>query len=107
MYHLIIYCPIDHTDAVRTAAADAGAGKIGNYDSCSFSTKGTGRFRGQEGSNPAIGKEGALQQVQEERIEMIAPEELIKDILRAIVDAHPYEEPAIHVLPMLDYKDLL
>ncbi len=86
--------------------ADAGAGKIGNYDSCSFSSRGTGRFRGNEASSPTIGEPGVLKEVEEERIEAVATEENLKGILTAIKEAHPYEEPAIHVLPMLDYHDL-
>ena len=107
MYHLIIYTPAESADAIRTAAAAAGAGKIGLYDSCSFSSKGTGRFRPTKGSDPAIGSVGKLESVEEERIEYLATEENIKDVLQAIVKAHPYEEPALHVLPMNDYKSFL
>jgi hypothetical protein len=106
-YHLIIYCPVEAADRVRRALADAGAGEIGNYDSCSFSSRGTGRFRGNETSKPTVGTPGKLEQVKEERIEVVAPKEKLQEILRAAVKAHPYEEPAIHVLPMLDYKDFL
>ena len=58
LYHVIILAPVDSADAVRKALADAGAGHIGNYDSCSFSSKVTGRFRPLEGSDPAIGSQG-------------------------------------------------
>lgn len=107
LYHLIIYCPLSDADAVRKAAAEAGAGKIGDYDSCSFSARGTGRFRPLKGADPAIGSVGVLEEVEEERIEMVAPAASIGKILKAIVAAHPYEEPAIHVLPMEDYRTLL
>lgn len=106
MYHLIIYCPENAADAVRKAAANAGAGKIGNYDSCSFSSKGIGRFRPLEGAHPAVGNVGSVEEVPEERIEMMAGEDVISAVIAAITKAHPYEEPAIHVLKMEDYKTL-
>lgn len=107
MYHLIIYVPVDYAQAVRQAAASAGAGSIGNYDSCSFSSTGTGRFRPLEGADPAIGSTGALEEVPEERIEVVAQEEDTKNILEAVCKAHPYEEPAIHVLPMRNYTEFM
>ena len=107
LYHLIIYCPEDAADAVRTAAASSGAGSIGNYESCSFSSKGTGRFRPLKGADPAIGSVGEIEEVAEERIEVVATDEVITNVLNAITKAHPYEEPAIHVLPMEEYKALL
>ena len=102
LYHIIIYCPENCADAIRSAAANAGAGKIGNYDSCSFSSKGIGRFRPLEGSDPAIGTIEEIEEVAEERIEVVASEETIKNIITAITKVHPYEEPAIHVLPMAE-----
>ena len=107
LYHLIIYVPIEAADNVRTALAEAGAGKIGNYDSCSFSVKGTGRFRPNENAKPKIGSRGVIEEVKEERIEVVVPTEKIRDVLKAVKDAHPYEEPAIHVLPMVDYHELI
>ncbi len=107
MYHIIIYCPVDAADKIRKAAADAGAGKIGLYDSCSFSSRGTGRFRPKKGAKPAIGSVGATEEVEEERIEFVVTEDTISAVLNAIKKVHPYEEPATHVLPMLNYKDLI
>lgn len=107
MYHIIVYCPVDQADAVRAAAAGAGAGRIGLYDSCSFSSRGTGRFRPLKGAKPAVGTVGTTEEVEEERIECVAPEEDIGKIVRAIVEAHPYEEPAMHVLKMENYKKFL
>lgn len=106
LYHVIIYCPENSADAVRQAAAKAGAGNIGNYDSCSFSSKGTGRFRPLEGATPAIGTVGEPEEVAEERIELMVSEEHLKPTVNAVTEAHPYEEPAIHILKMLDYKTL-
>lgn len=107
LYHLIVYVPEAAADAVRKVMADAGAGKIGKYDSCSFSAKGTGRFRALEGAKPAIGSKGKVESVSEERIEAVVKRDQLKLVLHEIKRVHPYEEPAIHVLPMLDYHDYL
>lgn len=106
-YHVIVYTPVKNAGEIRQAAAKAGAGKIGNYDSCSFSATGTGRFRPLEGANPAIGTTGTPEEVQEERIEFLVKKEDMKNVLQAITKVHPYEEPATHVLPLLDYKQWL
>ena len=100
LYHLIIYVPVTHADAVRKTIADAGAGKIGNYDSCSFSARGTGRFRPLKGASPYIGSEGVIEEMEEERIEVVVDENNLKDVLKAARKAHPYEEPAIHFWKM-------
>ena len=102
-YHLIVYVPLTHAQAVRAALASSGAGKIGTYDSCSFSSKGIGRFRPLKGAKPFVGKEGALEEVEEERIEVVVPDGIdLNAVLNAVRTGHPYEEPAIHVLPMID-----
>jgi hypothetical protein len=106
-YHLIVYTPIKSADAIRTALAGAGAGNIGHYDSCSFSMHGTGRFRPDEEADPVIGAACHLEEVKEERIEVVVPKAHLKEVLHAVTKVHPYEEPAIHVLPMLDYHTLL
>jgi hypothetical protein len=107
LFHLIVYVPVSQAQAVRTAMAQAGAGEIGNYDSCSFSCRGTGRFRPKAGASPAIGEAGKLEEVEEDRIETVVEKAKLSSVLRAIKDAHPYEEPAIHVLRMEEYKDFL
>lgn len=106
LYHVIVYCPEDAADAIRDVVAHAGAGKIGNYDSCSFSVKGTGRFRPLQGAHPAIGSIDNPEEVAEERIEFMVTKQHLKQTIENIIEAHPYEEPAIHVLQMLDYKTL-
>jgi hypothetical protein len=107
LYHLIVYSPLTDSNKVRSAIAKAGGGKIGNYDSCSFSVKGTGRFRPLKGADPAIGDIGIIEEVKEERIEIVVPSSLLSTVLQAVREVHPYEEPAIHVIPMLDYKQFL
>lgn len=98
---IVIYVPVTHAEKIRTALAHAGAGCIGLYDACSFSTKGIGRFRPLKGARPFTGKIGTIKTVHEERIETVCPGKTYKKVLKAIRAVHPYEEPAIDVLPLL------
>jgi hypothetical protein len=100
---IAVFTPISHADKIREVLNESGAGGMGTYDNCSFSTKGIGRFRGIEGSNPAIGEVGKIEQVEEERIEVICSFEKYKEVIAAVKKAHPYEEPAIDVYPLLRY----
>jgi hypothetical protein len=94
---LVVYIPLTHTNQVRDALGKAGAGKIGNYDFCSFSTPGTGRFRGNENSNPTIGEKGKLESVEEERVEVTVDKSILKDVIKEMKAVHPYEEVAYDV----------
>jgi len=91
---------------LRKALAEAGAGHIGNYDYCSFSVKGVGRFRGLKGSKPFIGQTGRVEEVEEERIETICPKKKLKKVLVAVKKIHPYEEPAVDIYPILNEGQL-
>ena len=93
--------PVSHADDIREVLNMFSAGKQGNYDCCSFSVKGIGRFRPLKGANPHIGKAGKIEEVEEERIQTIALEKDMKKIIEAIKKAHPYEEPAIDVWSLL------
>lgn len=97
---LVIFVPLSHTDVIRKALGESGAGKIGNYDFCSFSSKGIGRYRGNENSNPAIGKSGQYESVEEERIEVVVPRVILKDVIKNIRAVHPYEEIAFDIYPI-------
>ena len=97
---LVIYVPETHANNIRAVLAEAGAGKIGKYDACSFSVKGVGRFRALDGANPTIGTVGQLKAVDEERIETVCYERDAERILTAVRNAHPYEEPAIDIYPL-------
>lgn len=99
---IVVFVPATHSDVVRKALAEAGAGKLGDYDSCSFTMKGTGRFRPLKGANPAIGEVGKLEEVEEERIEVICKQELMEKVEAAVRKVHPYEEPAINIYPLLN-----
>ncbi|WP_035982161.1 NIF3 1 [Bradyrhizobium sp. STM 3843] len=100
VYKIVVYVPEAQGDAVRAAMGAAGAGWIGNYDYCSFTVKGIGRFRPLAGANPTIGAVGRLEAVEEERIETVCAKDRLRDALQAIRTAHPYEEPAIDVYPI-------
>lgn len=91
---LVVFVPLTHADAIRQALGEAGAGKIGNYQFCSFSSRGMGRFIPVEGAKPAIGQIGALESVEEERIEVVVPRSILLDVITAMKKAHPYDEVA-------------
>ncbi len=95
-----MYVPESHSEALREAIGNAGAGVIGNYTHCTFTIKGTGRFKPVEGANPTIGEVGKLEEVQEERIETVCTGDKLQAILKAVKDVHPYEEPATDVYPI-------
>ncbi|WP_053367165.1 Nif3-like dinuclear metal center hexameric protein [Bacillus sp. FJAT-27245] len=97
---VVVFVPNEHAGQVREAMGNAGAGAIGNYSHCSFSTEGTGRFLPGEGTNPFIGSEGKIEAVGEARIETIVPERFVKKVVSAMIKAHPYEEPAYDVYPV-------
>jgi len=102
-YTLIVNVPVKEADVVRNAIGDAGGGKVGNYSHCSFSVRGTGRFKGNEKSNPTIGHPGVFERVEEERIE-ISPisEEVIRDVIAAMKRVHPYEEVVYQVIELAE-----
>jgi len=95
---LITYVPTENLAALKNALYEAGAGKIGNYDSCGFSTEGKGNFRPIEGANPFIGEKGKLESVAESRVEVVMPQHLEGEILKALFNNHPYEEVAYSVI---------
>ena len=97
---IVVFVPKSHADAVRQAMGDAGAGKIGNYTGCSFSSKGIGRFKPEEGAHPAIGEVGKFEAVEEERIEMVCDRDAVANVVSAIKNVHPYEEVALDVYPL-------
>jgi hypothetical protein len=98
---LVIFVPPEALDAVRDAVFAAGAGRIGEYERCSWYTDGTGTFLGGEGSDPAIGERGREERVPELRLETVFPEERHEEVINALHSAHPYEEPAFDVYPLL------
>jgi hypothetical protein len=100
----VVFVPVTHTETVLQAMAGAGAGRIGDYDSCSFTLRGTGRFRPLEGAVPFIGEKGKVESVEEDRVEVVVPLERMRDVLRATREAHPYEEMAHDIYPLLNHE---
>jgi hypothetical protein len=94
--------PAEALDATREAVFEAGAGRIGEYERCSWYTAGTGTFLGGDETDPALGEPGREEHVPELRVETVVPEELVEDVVAALTTAHPYEEPAYDVYPLLD-----
>jgi len=99
---LVWFVPADALEATREAVFEAGGGRIGEYTRCSWYTAGTGTFVGGEGTVPAVGKSGQEEHVPEVRVETVVPEGRIRDAIVALTLAHPYEEPAYDVYPLLD-----
>src|SRR3989344_539613 len=103
---IVVFVPLTHTDKVREAIGKAGGGIIGNYDYCTFSSKGVGRFKPNSKANPHIGKANKLEEVEEERIEFICLKSKAKDIINEIKKVHPYEEVAFDIYPLLNENEL-
>lgn len=99
---VVTFVPPSHAESMRAALAAAGAGAIGDYDSCTFSTPGEGRFRPLDGAAPVIGSVGELEVVPETRVESVLPRSRRAAVVRALLAAHPYEEPAFDVLELGD-----
>jgi hypothetical protein len=99
---LVVFVPPEALDAVRDAVFAAGAGRIGEYERCSWYAEGTGTFLGGEESNPTLGERGREERVPELRLETVYPADLEADIVRALRAAHPYEEPAFDLYALAD-----
>ena len=98
---LVVFVPREALDKVRTALFGAGAGRIGEYEHCSWYAAGTGTYLGGERSSPTIGERGKEQRVSELRLETVYPEERHDEVVAALRAAHPYEEPAFDIYPLL------
>ena len=99
---LVWFVPVEALDATRDAVFDAGAGRIGDYERCSWYTAGTGTFLGGDETEPAVGEPGREEHVAELRVETVVPADLVDAAVDALLTAHPYEEPAFDVYPLVD-----
>lgn len=102
MYKLCYFVPASHLEKTKEALFRIGAGRIGNYDSCAWQCLGQGQFRPLAGSDPHLGQQGELERVDEYKVELVCRDELIRDALNALRQAHPYEEPAYEVFRLED-----
>ena len=99
-FKVVVFAPAEALEAIRSAMFDAGAGRIGGYERCSFAGPGVGSFRGGEGTNPAVGRRGRSEEVDELRVEVVCPAAAVDRVVTAARSAHPYEQPAIDVIPV-------
>jgi dinuclear metal center YbgI/SA1388 family protein len=97
---LVTFVPVDATEQVLDALAAAGAGEIGDYERCAFLADGTGTFRAGEDATPTVGRPGELTRAAETRVEMVLPRSRRAAVVRALIEAHPYEEPAYDVIEL-------
>lgn len=103
---ILVTIPQESTEKVRKAICDAGAGIIGNYSYCTTTVKSVGTFMPNEKAQPFIGQNNKLEFVQEDKLEVICDIQNAKKVVAALRKVHPYEEPAIDIVPLLDEEDL-
>lgn len=99
---IFVTLPKENLEDIRKAMCDAGAGIIGNYTYCTTSTKTVGTFKPSENANPYIGEQNKLEYVEEEKLEVICDIKNVKNVINELRKVHPYEEPAIDIVPLID-----
>lgn len=104
MYKFCFYVQDSHLQVVKTAVFAAGAGRIGQYDSCCWQIQGQGQFRPLKGSDPFLGQADRVEHVTEWKVELVVADELIHDAVKAMKQAHPYETPAFDVWRLSDLQ---
>lgn len=100
---LITFAPLDKAEDVRKALFATGGGQLGKYSECSFNSEGTGTFKAEEGADPHVGEIGKRHEEKEVKIEVVFPGYLEQKIVRAMIEAHPYEEVAYDIIPLGNY----
>lgn len=103
---IIVTAPAENINEIRNAICDEGAGIIGEYTYCTISTKCTGTFIPSDNANPYIGENNKLEFVQEEKLEARCDISIVKRVLKKLREVHPYEEPAIDIIPLINEEDL-
>lgn len=102
---IVVTIPLENVEEVRNALCSVGAGVIGNYTYCSISTKCIGTSKPNEKANPYIGKNNTLEFIEEEKLEVVCDCEKVKEVVQKLREVHPYEEPAIDIIPLLEESD--
>ena len=97
MFKLCFFIPETHVEQVKKVLFKKGAGRIGQYDHCSWQVLGEGQFRPLKGSQPFLGKENQVEKVVEYKVEMVCEDDLIEGVVKELIKTHPYEEPAYEV----------
>ncbi len=103
MFKICVYVPENYVEKVKCALFDAGAGQMGNYDSCCWQTAGTGQFRPLDNSKPTIGSINQLERLTEIKLELMCADDRIRQAVDAMKHSHPYEEPAFDVWRVEDF----
>lgn len=103
MYKLAFFVPASHVEVVKAAVFAAGGGRIGGYEHCAWQTLGQGQFRPMAGSQPFLGQAGEVEQVEEWKVELVVADELIQQVVTALMHRHPYETPAYEIWPLADF----
>ena len=103
---IIVTVPVQNVNEVRNALCNEGAGIIGNYTHCSMTTKCTGTFIPNNNANPYIGEKNKLEFVEEEKLEVVCDINIVKKVLKKLREAHPYEEPGIDIIPLINEEDI-
>lgn len=101
MYKLCFYVPESHLEEVKHAVFAAGAGRIGDYDSCCWQVAGQGQFRPLAGSRPFLGQPDTVEVVAEYRVELVCEAQFVRAAVQALLESHPYEEPAWDVIALV------
>jgi hypothetical protein len=99
---LVVFVPREALDAVRDAVFAAGAGRIGDYQRCSWYTEGTGTFLGGASTAPSVGQPGREERAAELRLETVYPADREAEVVAALRGAHPYEEPAFDLYTLTE-----
>lgn len=102
---IVVTVPIEDTERIRKVICEAGAGIIGEYSYCSMTTKCIGTSMPNENANPYIGTSNTLEYIEEDKLEVVCDVDKVKSVLKVLRDAHPYEEPAIDIIPLIDEDD--
>ncbi len=100
LYQISFYVPETHCDRVKQALFDAGAGRLENYQNCSWQTLGEGQFMPMPGSHAFLGETGSLEKVKEYKVEMLCKKDKLQDAIKALKSSHPYEVPAYSVIAL-------
>ena len=103
---IVVTVPCEKAEEIKLVLGNAGAGIIGNYTHCTIATKCIGTFKGSDLSNPQIGAKNQLETIEEEKIEVQCDIKIVKEVLNKLREAHPYEEPAIDIIPLIEEADL-
>ena len=103
MYKLAFFVPASHVEVVKAAVFAAGGGHMGDYGHCAWQTLGQGQFRPLDGSSPFLGRAGQVEVVEEWRVELVVGDDLIRQVVAALKQSHPYETPAYEVYRLVDF----